>query len=184
MISKEKIEEYIDLASYAINCEPKSFWLWVTGPDYYLDHDGSDREILEPGYELNWTCDENTRIGDLIILYRTSPKTDVKYLVQAISKPYINKDSGKFSGWHYCDAIVIYKFENSVLSKEMKQDAILADSEPVRRNYQGNQGSFVFNNMEWMELNLILQEKNPEYNNFLEALIAKNPSLKTVFPSE
>jgi len=66
----------------------------------------------------------------------------------------------------------------------MKQDAILADSEPVRRNYQGNHGSFEFKNMEWMELNLILQEKNPEYNNFLEALIAENPSLETVFPNE
>lgn len=27
----------------------RRYWVWVTGPDYYLDDDGSERRDLDPG---------------------------------------------------------------------------------------------------------------------------------------
>lgn len=185
MGNNEKKEKFKEVASLAIDCKPKNFWLWVASPPYYLEPDGSDRKDIDPGYgRISWTCSEDTNEGDLIVLYRTAPKTDVKYLVQATSDAYIGKEGGKFSGWHHCNCHFLYKFENSVLSKEMKENAFLKDSEPVRRNYQGNKGCFKFSYYEWNELQSILKNKNPVYADFLDILISKRPSLEKAFPNE
>ena len=64
-------------------------WLWVTGPDYYLDEDGHDRRDLEPdvGFVPDgwWTCAPQTRAGDLVLLYRSKVRKDVSHLLVARS---------------------------------------------------------------------------------------------------
>jgi hypothetical protein len=63
------------------------FWVWVTGPEHYLDDKGAERADLEPAETANsddwWTCHRDTKRGDLILLYRTRPKQDVAYLLEA-----------------------------------------------------------------------------------------------------
>jgi hypothetical protein len=69
----------------------KRFWIWVTSKDYYQDEDGSDRADLDPSSDSEdttdglWTCHRDTKAGDLILLYRSRPKSDIAYLMEARS---------------------------------------------------------------------------------------------------
>ena len=70
----------------------RQYWLWVTRPKHYLDEEGNDREDLDPetgkGVGGWWTCHKNTGRGDLVFLWRTTPKQDIAYLIQAKSDAY------------------------------------------------------------------------------------------------
>ena len=54
------------------------YWLWVTGPEYYLNEDGRDSELLDPALHEDldgwWTCKKDTRRGDLALLWRKAPR--------------------------------------------------------------------------------------------------------------
>lgn len=106
-------------------------WLWVTGPQYYAEADGSDRVALEPtgDYESGgwWTCHKDTREGDQVLLYRTTPKMDIAYLIQARSDAYsLLQDSDAKLGWDYgCDYEVIEKFVDPMGIVEIKADPAL-----------------------------------------------------------
>jgi hypothetical protein len=70
----------------------RQYWLWVTRPEYYLDEDGNEREDLDPSHGVDtegwWTCHKDTQEGDLVFLWRTTPKRDIGYLIQAASDAY------------------------------------------------------------------------------------------------
>lgn len=74
----------------------RAHWVWVTRPEFYLDDSGDERADLEPGnLELGegwWTCHPDTRTGDLILLYRTAPKSDIAYLFEAASDARVLDD--------------------------------------------------------------------------------------------
>lgn len=67
-------------------------WIWIASRDSYLEEDGNDRAALEPtggkGSGGWWTCHKDTRPGDLILLYRKAPKSDIAYLLEATSQPW------------------------------------------------------------------------------------------------
>ncbi len=70
--------------------EDRKAWVWVTKKEYYLDENGRDTETLDPasGYGSDgswWTCHVDTKPGDLVVLYRTAPKSDIAYLLRASS---------------------------------------------------------------------------------------------------
>jgi hypothetical protein len=69
----------------------RQYWLWETRPEYYLDEDGSERESLDPENSTDsdgwWTCNKGTKEGDLVFLWRTSPKKDIGYLIQPKATP-------------------------------------------------------------------------------------------------
>src|SRR5690349_4095371 len=116
----------------AIQQANPQYWLWVTGPDYYLDEDGEDRRDLDPGLQDDtdgwWTCHKETRIGDLIFLWRKSPKSDLGYLIEARSDAYSLEDDAyaRQMGWKFgCEYEVLYKFANPVTFKEIKADPLL-----------------------------------------------------------
>jgi hypothetical protein len=81
----------------------RQYWLWVTRPEYYLDELGNDRDDLDPESGIDpesapdcsgwWTCHKNTKIGDLIHLYRSRLKKDIN------SRRSMNRDRdfGRFS---------------------------------------------------------------------------------------
>ncbi len=74
----------------------RAHWVWVTRPEFYLDDSGDERADLAPGgQELGegwWTCHPDTRTGDLILLYRTAPKSDISYLFEAASDARVLDD--------------------------------------------------------------------------------------------
>lgn len=68
----------------------RQFWVWVTTPEFYAEEDGADRADLDPEFEQSndgwWTCHERTQPGDLVLLYRTAPRSDLAYLFEARSE--------------------------------------------------------------------------------------------------
>jgi hypothetical protein len=112
----------------------RGYWVWVTGPEYYLDEDGEERADLDPGqgYEPGgwWTCHRDTEAGDLVLLYRSRAKRDLAYLIETRSAAYslLDEDQAAEMGWDYgCDYEVIEKFERPLTLDEMKCDPALGD---------------------------------------------------------
>lgn len=73
----------------------KRFWVWVTGPAYYLDGNGLEAPYLDPASDAAerpdewWTCHRDTSAGDLILLYRSRPRSDLAYLFETRSNAKI-----------------------------------------------------------------------------------------------
>lgn len=68
----------------------RSYWVWITKPEFYLNADGEERECLTPDPKQDhdfgwWTCHKETKMGDLALLYRTKPKSDIAFLLEAKS---------------------------------------------------------------------------------------------------
>ncbi|KLL09834.1 EVE domain-containing protein [Protofrankia coriariae] len=119
----------------------RRYWIWVTGPDYYLDENGTDRPELDPTWGSTpddwWTCHKETREGDLILLYRSQIKKDIAYLIEARSDAYAlrNGDVAADLGWDVaCDYEVIEKFRRPLQLADMRSDPVLADWGPLRAN--------------------------------------------------
>jgi len=148
----------------------RQYWLWVTRPDYYLDEDGCDREDLDPTLGADsdgwWTCNKATKEGDFALLWRTSPKKDIRYLIQAESDAYsIADDNDK--GWDYgCDYEVLYKFEHSLHVKDLRQNPYFDEWGPLRCSFQ--RSNFKISLEYWNKLNNLLALNNPGYKDFIE----------------
>jgi hypothetical protein len=119
----------------------KNYWIWVTRPDYYLEDDGKPRALLELGRRIKdwWTCDKSTQAGDLVLLYRTGPKSDIAYLLRAEQNaspirgdPYATK-----MGWTYkCAFRSLYHFETPLTYRAMCADPDLGDWPALRGRFQ------------------------------------------------
>lgn len=124
------------------------YWVWVTRPEVYLDDDGEERHDLDPerGYRSGWwTCHPETKEGDLIVLYRTAPKSDIAYLIMARSDAYslLDEPFAAENGWKYgCDHEFIEKFERPLSLAEMKADPKLDGWGALRAGGSGFLGSF------------------------------------------
>jgi len=148
----------------------RQYWLWVTRPDYYLDEDGCDREDLDPTLGADsdgwWTCNKATKEGDLVLLWRTSPKKDIRYLIQAESDAYSIADDND-EGWDYgCDYEVLYKFEHSLHVKDLRQNPYFDEWGPLRCSFQ--RSNFKISLEYWDKLNNLLALNNPGYKDFIQ----------------
>jgi hypothetical protein len=67
----------------------RNYWVWVTKPEFYSEPDGSEPAYLRPEGPVDesgwWTCHKDTKPGDLVVLYRTAPRSDIAYLFEARS---------------------------------------------------------------------------------------------------
>ena len=156
--------------------DERQYWLWVTRPDYCLEDDGSDREILDPTHSADtggwWTCHRDTKRGDLIFLWRTSPKKDIGYLIQAESDAYSIVDDND-QGWDYgCDFDVLYRFENPIHIKDLRSSPSFEEWGPLRGSFQKT--TFKISLEYWNKLNNLAANKNPGYQEVIE-LIQKEP---------
>ncbi len=154
----------------------RQYWLWVTRPDYYLEDDGSDREILDPTHSADtggwWTCHRDTKRGDLIFLWRTSPKKDIGYLIQAESDAYSIVDDND-QGWDYgCDFDVLFRFENPIQIKDLRSSPSFEEWGPLRGSFQKT--TFKISLEYWNKLNNLAANKNQGYQEVIE-LIQKEP---------
>lgn len=118
-------------------------WLWVTRPDSYLDENGADRDDLDPGIAPDagdwWTCHKDTGRGDLVLLYRTRPRSDIAYVIRAESEAYpLEGDEYAMErGWDYgCDYRVLYKFRKPLTLADLRSDPYLNEWGALRSNFQ------------------------------------------------
>lgn len=157
----------------------RQYWLWVTRPDYYFDEDGNEREDLDPNSGVDsdgwWTCHKDTKKGDLILLWRTSPKKDIGYLIQAESDAYSISDDNEH-GWEYgCDHQMLYKFHNPIKIKNLRADPYFDEWGPLRCSFQ--RSFFEISKNDWEKLNQMSIYQNPEYRDIIEE-IQKEPISK------
>jgi len=151
----------------------RQYWLWVTRPEYYLDDEGRDRQDLDPSGDSDadgwWTCHRETCRGDLILLWRTSPKRDIGYLIQARSNAYsISGDRyASKRGWDYgCDYRVLYKFAHPVTIHDLRDNAYLQDWAAYRAQFRRR--VFRIPPEYWRMLNVLAATRNPGYREFIE----------------
>lgn len=150
----------------------RQYWLWVTCPEYYLDDDGSDRESLDPENNVDsdgwWTCNKETKEGDFVFLWRTTPKKDIGYLIQAESDAYSIADEND-QGWDYaCDYQVLYKFNHPIKLKELRNNPYFDEWGPLRCSFQ--RSSFKISLEYWNKLNQLAAANNTGYLNFIESI--------------
>jgi hypothetical protein len=150
--------------------QPQGLWLWVSHPKYTQDeHDPLlDRDILEPGYKAEpgdwWSCDEQTRNGDLALLYRTSPLTEVHWLLKTHGtryriddKPGVPPELGKWG----TDYEVLDSFHNTITFSEMSTSQPLERWDAVIQNLHGRHGSWPVPMVYWRAMVTRIISLNP-----------------------
>jgi hypothetical protein len=151
----------------------RSHWLWVTRPEYYLDEQGNDRSDLDPARAQDaggyWTCHKNTRAGDLALLWRTSPKRDIGYLIKAASDAYsiADEDYASAAGWDYgCDYRVLYRFQSPITIEDLRQDPRLQEWGALGACFRRR--VFSVDDDIWNRLNQLAAAKNRGYRTVIE----------------
>jgi hypothetical protein len=147
-------------------------WIWVTRPEYYANEDLSDREYLDPSLEPDaggwWTCHKNTRRGDLALLYRTRPRSDLKYLVRAESDAYAiaHHELAFRQGWDYgCDFRVLYAFRAPLTLADLRSDPYLEEWGAPRSNFR--QRVYRISDQAWSRLVDLIGEREPAARSLL-----------------
>ena len=118
---------------------------------------GIERECLEPGNKVDWSCSKHIREGDLSLFYRTAPAKDIRYLLRAVGdpRPEIN--------WKFtCDFEVMCKFRVSLRLDEIWNDPFLRENWDGIRAFYRRTGVSVDKRV-WRRLNQMLAERNPSY---------------------
>ena len=164
-------------------------WVWITRPEYYAEEDGSDREDLDPSIQSDagdwWSCHKNTRRGDLVLLYRTKPRADLKYLIRAESDAYSIADDqhAAAQGWDYgCDYRIVYKFGSALTLADLRSDPYLEEWGALSGNFQRR--VYAIPTVIWERLVTRIIEREPSAKTFLMPRVIHPPyrmkrSLKT-----
>src|SRR4030067_1244189 len=166
--------------------DERQYWLWVTRPKYYLDDDGAERSLLDPARreDLSWTCHEDTKKGDLALLWRSrrdlskflakkgiktniGRKSDIAYLFQVSDRA--GETGGKIPtpGWAYsCGCVPVYKFKNPLTISEIRKNPYLQEWNALRSKFQ--RSVFRISIEDWKRLNKLLLANNHGYKNVLQ----------------
>jgi putative restriction endonuclease len=159
-----------------------NYWLWVTTRENAAEANlNEDRDVI-----WKWTCDENTKKGDLILLYLNSKgraekgyhKSAFCYLMHA--RGNADRIRSNDSDWHewrgyFCEAQVLYHFKNPVKYQDIGLDSELREWDAYkRRNFQGR--SFPIPEKIWNKLDDIAMKRNPEYHGHREFLATQDTS--------
>lgn len=107
-------------------------WVWVVGPDCYLDDDGREHPKLTPGAPpMRWACHRDTRPGDLAVLYRSQHAKDLAYLLRATSEPAHEPGPRPWN----CEAEVLERFTEPVTLADLRADPVAATWPALRASF-------------------------------------------------
>jgi len=148
----------------------RNYWVWVTHPEYYLGEDDEPTESLEPGGRSDgwWTCHKDTRAGDLVLLYRTAPRSDIAYLLRAEDNASSLAGDADASdmGWKYgCTYRSLYRLDPTLTYAAMKADPYLDDWPALRGRFQ--RSAFAIPAPVFRHLSSVLGRMCPEYRKVL-----------------
>lgn len=126
----------------------KNHWLWVAHEDSWADSQGDDLDLgrgAAATEDTGWTCDPAARPNDLVLLYRTAPRMDVKYLFEVTSEPRPrparsgtgHPGSERLAGEPECGWRSLASFDAPLTIREMRNDQVLKDWNALRLNFQG-----------------------------------------------
>lgn len=114
-------------------------WLWVTMPEFHTNSDGSSALEVGP-FEGWWTCNRNTKAGDLVLLYRAKTKRDIAHLILTTTDAFSIEDDpfARKRGWQWaCEFDVLYEFDDPLPLSALRADGTFWDWNPLRMNFQG-----------------------------------------------
>jgi hypothetical protein len=161
----------------------RQYWVWVTKPEFYAEADGSDRDDLDPeiapDFDGWWTCHKATRKGDFVFLYRTAPRKDVAYFIQAASDAYslVGDELAQERGWQYgCDYQVLRKLSPPVTREQLLAHPTLCAWSPLRQNFQ--RSVFRVDPADWMRLTRLASEHDRGFARVLEANVDVRTALR------
>lgn len=166
----------------------RQYWLWVTRPEYYLDEDGSEREHLDPQRNPDggdwWTCHKDTRKSDLVLLWRTRPKSDIGYLIQAGSDAYSIADDPHAArmNWDYgCAYVPLYKFRRPITIEDLRDDCRFDEWGPLRSKFR--QKAYKIPVEFWQRLANLASKLDPE-SRAVWKLVEREPACPSILLEE
>ncbi len=119
-------------------------WIWIWKPEFYSDGEGNEAALFADfeGKTSVGTCHRDTEPGQLVILYRTSPKMDVAYLLLTTSPALMNEDwlpdPGTEGNWTYmAEFEIVTRIEPTLKLSELKACRDLKGFGALGRNMQG-----------------------------------------------
>ena len=120
-----------------------------------------ESSLFEQGQILeSWSCAKNANKGDLSLLYRRSPATDIRLLLRVKEKARSRKrppgDSNHWTRdvpWE-CDHEVVYKFQSPLPFEDVRRAGVFP---------RASGGAFSLKPKKWRRLNEMLAERNPSY---------------------
>jgi hypothetical protein len=157
-------------------------WVWITRNEYCLDGDGSDAASLDPASGLGgdgswWTCHADTRPGDLILLYRGAPKSEIAYLLEARSNPWKlgdRTDDAVISA-HRFEGLVDEALAKGVISKkdvdsyrEMRDAVFAGRNTASKRRWRLDRLEAIRADHEDRGAELVEREKTEGYNQSIQ----------------
>ena len=142
-------------------------WLWVTRPKHY--------ELLSPwpdsGWDGWWTCDEETQKGDIALLYRTSPRSDIAYIFLVKSNPYslAGDPEAEELGWMWeCEYTCLAALEHPVPFKALKSCEELSEWKALRAWFRGRGGTWEIPDEVRPDLYELIASSNPALSGAIE----------------
>ena len=158
----------------------RAHWIWATRPDFYAEADGSDRVDLEPSDDYEpcgwWTCDEATQRGDLVVVYRSAPRKDLCYLIEAESDAFPLDDdlaARLGGGLHGCDYRVLHKLDPPIPLTELRSDPVMARWPALRVQFQRR---LLVPPLVWERLVALLERHDPRARQLLRELARRPPA--------
>ncbi len=146
----------------------QGLWLWVAKPRYTQDSDDplADSPRLRVGcIDGWWSCHADTKLGDLAFLYRTSPFSEVRWLLRVAGNVRSIRDEpeAQREGWDWgCDYEVLARFERTVTFAELSQTQPLSRWDAVSRKLHGEKGAWPAPMVYWRAVASRLMSRNPE----------------------
>lgn len=110
--------------------EPTSAFLIGSSP--------CDAFLSSGGKTILWQCNPETKVGDMIVMYMTSPESAVKSVWRSVSKGFVDP----LFYYYRCTYISMCTIgKKSVSLKALRADCVLSTLPIVRKNMQGVNGT-------------------------------------------
>jgi predicted RNA-binding protein with PUA-like domain len=120
-------------------------WLWVTLPETWAYQDLALRTLAV------WSCDKDTRRGDVALLYRAEAAQDFSHLFKARSDAYEDEDlAAEWDLDWWCRAEVVCELRQPISLGAVRQEPRLSAWIAAQLNFHGS--AFPIEPPEWRAL--------------------------------
>lgn len=132
--------------------EPSNIWMCGADKEDYIDLIKADNT-----YTSGWQGNEDTKKGDIIIMYCRAPNSRIEFICRAVN------DGIRDPFYYYYQSINVGHIQRiePILYSEIKQDEYLKNLGIVRQNFQGVNGKQL-NNEDYQRILQLTKEKGQD----------------------
>lgn len=136
--------EIIDLKSL-VGAHPRIF---VVGCD-----ESVRGNVVDGWKTLGWSVPSNAQVGDLIVMYRKKPASEIRDLWKVVGPFYSSEKGFGLQAW----LRLVVRLDKPLTFKELKNDPSTRETGVVRKQFQGK-SDITF---DWPKLYLMIVKRNP-----------------------